>query len=363
MSVKLNKTGDSHARSLIAAGKIDVDSPWSFSADDGNELLGGADGDDWDNYAKWHLAEDTDATDETKAHWKYPFGKDGKVYRRALIAIEGRATTAGASSVSAAAKALLKLVDKKSGKDDDKDEGRSLRRLPMTGTHTRFADTVPSSYDKKARTVDAVLSMGSPVKRFYGVEVLRIDPDSVNLDRIVAGGVPLLDSHNAWGISGALGRVQKAWFDRGALMGRLGFNDTEQGRLAEGMVSRGEISGISVGYKVEDWEITDAEGDVIDPETDRIRWDDDNLTFTAINWQLLEASLVTVPADATAAIRSAALLADEMPLPGMIRVVKRAGGSMSFEYEPASDKSELEAIRGRMRSRQTMLNRGLIIGR
>ena len=43
----------------------------------------------------------------------------------------------------------------------------------------RFADTKPSSYDSKTRTVDAVISMGSPVVRFYGTEVLRITPEAV----------------------------------------------------------------------------------------------------------------------------------------------------------------------------------------
>jgi phage head maturation protease len=168
---------------------------------------------------------------------------------------------------------------------------------------TRFTGG-PATYDKESRCVDAVLSTGSPVKRVYGTEALKIDPSSVKLDRVRNGGVPLLDSHNQFGINNALGRVRKAWFSSGALMGRLSFNDTKEGRKAEGMVSRGEISGISIGYRVDDWEITDGDGNIINPEKDRVRWDDDDLTFTATDWQLLEASLVTVPADTAAAIRS-----------------------------------------------------------
>jgi phage head maturation protease len=67
------------------------------------------------------------------------------------------------------------------------------------------------------------------------------------------------------------------------------------------MVARGEIAGISAGYRVEEWEITDADGQVVDPKS--MRWDDD-LTFTATRWELLETSLVTVPADAGAGIRA-----------------------------------------------------------
>jgi hypothetical protein len=56
-------------------------------------------------------------------------------------------------------------------------------------------------------------------------------------------------------------------------------------------------------YVVREWEVTDAEGRVLDPDKDRIDIEDD-LTFTAKRWELLEASLVSVPADASASIRS-----------------------------------------------------------
>jgi hypothetical protein len=83
----------------------------------------------------------------------------------------------------------------------------------------------------------------------------------------------------------------------------ISFNDTTEGRKAEGMVARGEIAGISAGYIVQEWEITDAKDRVLDPETDRIS-PDANLTFTATKWELLECSLVSVPADPAAVIRS-----------------------------------------------------------
>jgi hypothetical protein len=53
----------------------------------------------------------------------------------------------------------------------------------------------PISYDKHAGTVEATISMGSPVKRNYGTEVLRISPDAVDLSRMQNGGIPLLDHH------------------------------------------------------------------------------------------------------------------------------------------------------------------------
>ena len=69
------------------------------------------------------------------------------------------------------------------------------------------------------------------------------------------------------------------------------------------MVARGELAGVSAGYRVDQWEITNSDGGVVDPDKDRLRWDDD-LTFTATRWALYECSLVGVPADTSAMIRS-----------------------------------------------------------
>jgi phage head maturation protease len=183
---------------------------------------------------------------------------------------------------------------------------------PPTGkSETRFADSKPSSYDAKNRTVDCIISMGSPVARFYGIEVLRISPEAVDLSRMQNGSmIPVLDSHQAGSIGNALGKITKTWFDRGALWGQIRFNETPIGKLAEGMTARGEISGISAGYCVRDWQITDSEGRVIDPDVDRIRWDDDGMTFTATKWELHECSICTIPADPLSGIRSLGSNAD-----------------------------------------------------
>jgi phage head maturation protease len=67
------------------------------------------------------------------------------------------------------------------------------------------------------------------------------------------------------------------------------------------MISRGEITGVSAGYRVLEWQVADEDGRIIDPET--TVWND-GLTFTALKWELLEISIVSVPADALAGVRS-----------------------------------------------------------
>jgi Caudovirus prohead serine protease len=183
----------------------------------------------------------------------------------------------------------------------------TFRRPPATQTRFTSTDDAPSSYDATKRTVECVISVGSPVKRYFGTERLLITQKAVNLGRMKTSGVPLLDSHQQVGLSNHLGRFVDTWITGGAkpaLMGRIVFDDTPEGRRAEGMIARNEIAGISAGYRVNAWKIQDPDGRVIDPEVDRIRWDDDDLTYTATNWELYEASIVSVPADSAAVIRS-----------------------------------------------------------
>lgn len=110
----LNKKGESFGNSLIANGDVDRKTAWSFSADDENALLGPK-GDDWANYGKHHLGEDASQADDTKAHWKYPFAKGGKVYRSGLTAIRQRAGQQGDADILDAAGRMMEKCDKAKG--------------------------------------------------------------------------------------------------------------------------------------------------------------------------------------------------------------------------------------------------------
>jgi phage head maturation protease len=182
--------------------------------------------------------------------------------------------------------------------------------------------------------------MGSPVRRIFGTEILRMSPQAVDTSRIRSSLCPLLDSHNNSTIANVLGRVSKSWFVGGALHGRLIFAETPEGIRAMGMVGRGEVSSVSLGYRVDQWEITDADDRVIDPEREHVRWDDD-LTFTATKWQVLECSLVSTPADSSALIRS------------------RAGSDHIFDCRERMTIRERMQIRQAMHDRQQAMNQRL----
>jgi len=112
MTISVNSVGKTHAKSLIASGDVDTSTAWDFTAADGNALLG-ASGDDWANYAKMFLAVDSSVADTVKEHYKYPFGKNGKVYRSGLIAIRQRAGQQNETDIYDAAGALIDLIDAK----------------------------------------------------------------------------------------------------------------------------------------------------------------------------------------------------------------------------------------------------------
>ena len=119
------------------------------------------------------------------------------------------------------------------------------------------------------------------------------------------------------------------------------------------MVERSEIGGISAGYRVETWEIKDKDGRVLDPETDTVRFDDD-LTFTAVRWELLEASLVTVPADVMACVRTAG---GDVAVPAAVWRVADLIGRMKCR---ARMHGRASAMRSRSAARARMLEREIL---
>lgn len=180
------------------------------------------------------------------------------------------------------------------------------RRQPMSGYEGRRDVALsPDSYDEAARTVEAVLSAGSPVRRYYFTEELEISESAIDLARVGAGLVCLLDTHNQYEADAVLGRVTNVRIENGELIGLLHFGETDRARNVEGMVARGELRGISIGYRVTKWEIT---------RTD----DEKHETWRAIGWELLEVSLVPVPADANAGVRSAAQIPGNSGSPAII---------------------------------------------
>lgn len=111
MANQLNRAAETNGEERIRAGDVNRSADWSLSSEEENAMLG-ANGDDWTNYARWHLGEDTAATEKTKARYKYPIGKGGRVYRAALTAIRQRAGQQGDTSIYDSAGRMVEMCDK-----------------------------------------------------------------------------------------------------------------------------------------------------------------------------------------------------------------------------------------------------------
>lgn len=165
---------------------------------------------------------------------------------------------------------------------------------PGTLVHREVTDDFlarvqPSSYDEGAHTVDAVFSTGSRVRRWGVFEELAISAEAIDLGRVEQGQVRLLDSHDSSSIERVLGVVTASRVANGQLIGTIRFADTDAGRRAEAMVKAGDLAGLSVGYRVTTWTLTAVENN--------------QEIWRADRWELLEVSLVAVPADPGAMVR------------------------------------------------------------
>lgn len=155
---------------------------------------------------------------------------------------------------------------------------------------TREALLPRSSWNAETRTFDMVMSVGAPVERFdmNGVFDEVLDLRGASMPALV----PLLDTHNRFGLDGKLGEVTGIRLERGQLIGTATLS--RHAPLAQRIAAElgdGVKYGVSIGYQVHAW------SEQTDPTTKR-------RTKQATSFDVLEASLVAIPADPAATTRS-----------------------------------------------------------
>lgn len=149
------------------------------------------------------------------------------------------------------------------------------------GTLYRDIRLMSETVDEDKRTVKASLSSETPVKRWGISEKLRHDADSVDLSR-AADGLPMLWSHN---FAEPIGVVRDVRLEKNRLVGLLEFSRNSRAKDVWQDISDGYLRNMSIGYKVDRWEVNEDEDE-----------------YTGIDWTLLEASVVSIPADQSVGI-------------------------------------------------------------
>lgn len=108
---RVNDDGVEKARQLIDAHHYDLHTGWGEaapSADEGNRQI---ERHGYDGYGRWHLAIDTEASEDTKDRYGFPFGDFDRVNRSALIHAKQRASQNGHRQVEEVAGELLERLD------------------------------------------------------------------------------------------------------------------------------------------------------------------------------------------------------------------------------------------------------------
>ena len=113
MTTTLNKHSFAFGQELIKKGKVVLDQrdDWSEhqpSTRQENEFI---EAHGWDEYANWHLGVDDEASEHTKARYKFPFGDFEKVHRCGLLSAEVRAGQNKYRDIEDAAIRLRDLMD------------------------------------------------------------------------------------------------------------------------------------------------------------------------------------------------------------------------------------------------------------
>lgn len=135
-----------------------------------------------------------------------------------------------------------------------------------------------SRMDDEKRIVEgASLSSEMPVARWFGTEVLEHSKEAIDLERAQGNGLAFLWSHNG---SDYLGKIRNIRIENKRLIGDLHFAHCAKASEVWPDVRDGFLDHISIGYRINKW----------------VESDEDD-TITAIRWTLLEASIVTLPAD------------------------------------------------------------------
>lgn len=167
-----------------------------------------------------------------------------------------------------------------------------FRDLPI---QTRAAPI--QSVNTETRTAALCWSTGAAVKRYdwyndrYYMEELSMDPAHIDLTRLQAGA-PLLDSHDSYGLNQVLGVVESASVANGEGLAEVRFSSRADVEPVFQDVRAGIIRNVSVGYRVHEF-------DRIPPAEQGGTW-----IYRAIRWEPYEISLVAIPADPAAGVRS-----------------------------------------------------------
>jgi HK97 family phage major capsid protein len=192
-----------------------------------------------------------------------------------------------------------------------------------TGTLHRFFEIDREAVDTDSRTVNLSFSSEQPVERSFGVEVLDHSPESVRMDRLRTGA-PLLLNHD---LNDQIGIVEGANIENGRGLASVRFSKSARGEEVYQDILDGIRGNVSVGYRIHEMTQDAANDDV----------------FRATDWEPLEVSIVSVPADQSVGVGRSDGDGDHMT-----RVIQQTTEDIQMD-ENTVQQIDIEAVRNEAR--------------
>ena len=166
------------------------------------------------------------------------------------------------------------------------------QKRSVLGNYCR--ETTIDQVDTESRTVELSFSSETPYGRWFGDEILCHDEGCINLDRFNDGLGTLLFNHDR---DAVVGHIEKVWIEDNRGKALVRFDEDEQSETIFQKVQSGTLQGVSVGYSIKRYEVLDEKDSV--SSNGRFKGPD---TYVVTDWEPLEISIVSVPADATVGV-------------------------------------------------------------
>lgn len=193
------------------------------------------------------------------------------------------------------------------------------------------AEMKPKTFNDKKGTFEATFVTSQSVYRetWYGYryeEVQRVTEEAIDMDRFEKGILKCLIDHD-YRVENVLGVVDKLEVKGKKLKGRIKIKEnlSEKLQLIKNDIKEGDLNTLSIGYSIKEIVVTERE---------------DNIDLIEISkWELLEVSVVAVPADKNAIIKSNPKSSFEVD-----NSEKKKEASSQESEKPLNKKEELEKL-------------------
>lgn len=166
------------------------------------------------------------------------------------------------------------------------------QKRSILGNYCR--ESTIDNVDTDSRTVELSFSSETPYGRWFGDEILCHDEECINLERFNNGLGTALFNHDR---DAVVGHVEKAWIENNRGKALVRFDEDEQSDTIFQKVQSGTLKGVSVGYSIKRYEVLDDKDSV--SSNGRFKGPD---TYVVTDWEPLEISIVSVPADPTVGV-------------------------------------------------------------